>query len=193
MADKPAISKPAEAKRANPGDVKTQKAPSTTVPPVTKPHRHVASAQVQDVLTLLLVFRFLNAIILRTFFQPDEYFQALEPAWNIAFGDKSGAWLTWEWQYQLRSSLHPAIFGVAYKAAHWTLSAIFPPALETAALEILPKIIQSVFAALGDFYTWQLATSIFGDESNVPWTAVSDNPMDYIISDNPLTYVSSSG
>ncbi|KAK3391764.1 Alg9-like mannosyltransferase family-domain-containing protein [Sordaria brevicollis] len=170
MADSPAISKPTEAEREKIKDVKTP--PSTTVPPLTKPHRHVVSAQVQDVLTLLLVFRFLNAIILRTFFQPDEYFQALEPAWNMAFGDKSGAWLTWEWQYQLRSSLHPAIFGVAYKAAHWILSAIFPPALETAALEILPKIIQSVFAALGDFYTWRLATSIFGDESNVPWTAL---------------------
>lgn len=174
MSDEPAISKPAEAKGGNTGDSKTQKSSPIAVPPapITKPHRHVVSAQVQDVLTLLVVFRFLNAIILRTFFQPDEYFQALEPAWNIAFGDQSGAWLTWEWQHQLRSSIHPAIFGVAYKAAHWILSAIFPPALETAALEILPKLIQSVFAALGDFFTWRLATSIFGDESNIPWTAL---------------------
>jgi GPI mannosyltransferase 3 len=37
----------------------------------------------------------------------------------------------------------------------------------------LPKIIQSVFAALGDFYTWRLATEIYGIESNVPWAAVS--------------------
>ncbi|KAK3494794.1 Alg9-like mannosyltransferase family-domain-containing protein [Neurospora hispaniola] len=168
MPDEPAISKPTEAERANTGDVKTPK----TSTPATRPHRHVVSAQVYDVLTLLFVFRFINALILRTFFQPDEYFQALEPAWNMAFGDQSGAWLTWEWQHQLRSSLHPAIFGLAYKAAHWILSALFPPAFEMFVLEALPKLVQSVFAALCDFYTWQLATSIFGDESNVPWTAL---------------------
>lgn len=37
----------------------------------------------------------------------------------------------------------------------------------------LPKIIQSVFAGLGDFYTWRLAMEIYGMESNVPWAAVS--------------------
>lgn len=43
----------------------------------------------------IFVVRLTNAWWLATFFQPDEYFQALEPAWNLAFGDKSGAWLTW--------------------------------------------------------------------------------------------------
>ena len=49
----------------------------------------------RHVLLALLVLRFVNALSLRTFFQPDEYYQALEPAWNIAFGPDSGAWLTW--------------------------------------------------------------------------------------------------
>jgi phosphatidylinositol glycan class B len=44
---------------------------------------------------LVLAFRLLDALALRTFFQPDEYFQALEPAWALAFGRDSGAWLTW--------------------------------------------------------------------------------------------------
>ena len=44
---------------------------------------------------MLFGFRLLNAICLRTFFQPDEYFQALEPAWKIAFGADSGPWMTW--------------------------------------------------------------------------------------------------
>ncbi|KAM7183467.1 GPI mannosyltransferase [Naviculisporaceae sp. PSN 640] len=139
----------------------------------TEPHREVLSAQVKDVLTLLLVFRFLNALCVRTFFQPDEYFQALEPAWKIAFGGESGAWLTWEWEHQLRSSLHPAIFGIAYKAAHTLMSALlFPPQLESFVLVVLPKVVQSVFAALGDFYTWRLATAIYGNASNVPWAAL---------------------
>lgn len=49
----------------------------------------------QDVLLFLVAFRILNALSIRTFFQPDEYFQSLEPAWQIAFGNNSGAWITW--------------------------------------------------------------------------------------------------
>jgi hypothetical protein len=48
-----------------------------------------------DVIALLVVFRIINALCVSTFFQPDEYFQALEPAWQIAFGRQSGAWITW--------------------------------------------------------------------------------------------------
>lgn len=44
---------------------------------------------------LLLAFRGLNAALVWTFFQPDEYFQSLEPAWQMAFGRGSGAWITW--------------------------------------------------------------------------------------------------
>lgn len=43
----------------------------------------------------LLVIRAFNAYWLCTFFQPDEYFQSLEPAWRMAFGDAAGAWVTW--------------------------------------------------------------------------------------------------
>lgn len=49
----------------------------------------------QDILLFLIAFRILNALSIRTFFQPDEYFQSLEPAWQIAFGKDSGAWITW--------------------------------------------------------------------------------------------------
>ena len=49
----------------------------------------------QDILLFLLAFRILNALSIKTFFQPDEFFQSLEPAWGIAFGAESGAWITW--------------------------------------------------------------------------------------------------
>ena len=49
----------------------------------------------KDIPRLLLLFRCANAILIATFFQPDEYFQALEPAWELAFGADSGAWITW--------------------------------------------------------------------------------------------------
>lgn len=49
----------------------------------------------RDILLFLIAFRILNALSIRTFFQPDEYFQSLEPAWQMAFGVDSGAWITW--------------------------------------------------------------------------------------------------
>lgn len=49
----------------------------------------------QNVLLFLLALRLFNVLTIRTFFQPDEYFQALEPAWKLAFGADSGAWITW--------------------------------------------------------------------------------------------------
>lgn len=49
----------------------------------------------QNILLFLVAFRILNAFCVRTFFQPDEFFQSLEPAWQLVFGRDSGAWITW--------------------------------------------------------------------------------------------------
>lgn len=53
----------------------------------------------RDVLSALLTFRFINALSVITFFQPDEYYQSVEPAWQTAFGSGSGAWITWACQF----------------------------------------------------------------------------------------------
>jgi hypothetical protein len=58
-------------------------------------HYLVNEQTAQDTWVLLLVFRCANAALVWTFFQPDEYFQSLEPAWQMAFGPESGAWITW--------------------------------------------------------------------------------------------------
>ena len=66
----------------------------------------------------LIVFRAINACLVRTYFSPDEYWQALEVAHRITFGY---GYLTWEWAVALRSVLHPALFAGVYKvlaAAH---------------------------------------------------------------------------
>jgi len=57
---------------------------------------------------LALFVRILIALCTRTFFQPDEYFQSLEPAHNFIFGYGH---LTWEWQtaYPIRSMLYPSL------------------------------------------------------------------------------------
>lgn len=55
----------------------------------------MASASSRRVLAWLLVLRLINATLVWTFFQPDEFFQSLEPAWAAAFGPDSGAYITW--------------------------------------------------------------------------------------------------
>ena len=72
------------------------KAPSKRQSRSRKAVSHVAQhASAQDILLFLVGFRILNALTIRTFFQPDEYFQSLEPAWRMVFGQQSGAWITW--------------------------------------------------------------------------------------------------
>jgi Alg9-like mannosyltransferase family len=55
-----------------------------------------------------LTIRILIALLTRSFFQPDEYFQALEPAHNFVFGYGT---LTWEWltHRPIRSVIYPAL------------------------------------------------------------------------------------
>lgn len=53
-----------------------------------------------------------------------------------------------------------------------SLMNLFPP-FRAFILVALPGALQSVFAALGDFFTWKLAMDIYGRESNAPWAAVS--------------------
>ena len=68
------------------------------------------SVQVRDTLAAIFAWRLFNAICVRTFFQPDEYFQALEPAWQLVYGKDSGAWLTWVRPVPLMLPSSPRIF-----------------------------------------------------------------------------------
>ncbi|KAL8918618.1 MAG: hypothetical protein Q9172_005334, partial [Xanthocarpia lactea] len=111
----------------------------------------------QDILLFLIAYRILNALSIRTFFQPDEYFQSLEPAWEMAFGANSGAWITWEWKNQLRSAIHPALFaGVYWLSAELSTLLRLAPHDHAELLLAAPKVTQAVIAALGDYYTWKM-------------------------------------
>ncbi|KLU89021.1 GPI mannosyltransferase 3 [Magnaporthiopsis poae ATCC 64411] len=122
---------------------------------------------------LLLAWRLANAFCVRTFFQPDEYFQALEPAWSVVFGPDSGAWLTWEWQYQLRSSLHPLLFAGLYLGLDSLMQLLkLPVHIRANVLVAAPTALQAVFAALGDFYTWKLALNAHGHSRTVAAAAL---------------------
>lgn len=70
-------------------------------------NRLVNEQNAKDTWMILLIFRCINAALVWTFFQPDEYFQSLEPAWQMAFGPQSGAWITWVSLYTLQNDLLP--------------------------------------------------------------------------------------
>ncbi|KAJ5185084.1 GPI mannosyltransferase [Penicillium cf. griseofulvum] len=145
----------------------------------------------QNILLFLIAFRLINAFAVRTFFQPDEYFQSLEPAWQIAFGQGQGAWVTWEWRHQLRSSLHPLFFAAIYKAADFLASTLsVSPATRAELLIATPKTAQAVVAAIGDFYTWKLAVRVYGNDSRGSWTtlvATVLNPWQWFCSTRTLS------
>ncbi|KAI9683158.1 MAG: glycosylphosphatidylinositol anchor biosynthesis [Trizodia sp. TS-e1964] len=124
------------------------------------------------IFALLVAFRLFNALTIKTFFQPDEYFQSLEPAWQLAFGEESGAWITWEWKYQLRSSFHPTIFAVIYYLTSQAASVLsLSPHVRAELLLASPKAAQAVCAAACDYYTWKLAQRIYRN-NKTSWVTV---------------------
>ncbi|OOF98038.1 glycosyltransferase family 22 protein [Aspergillus carbonarius ITEM 5010] len=122
----------------------------------------------------LVSFRLLNALTVRTFFQPDEFFQSLEPAWQVAFGDNHAPWITWEWRHQLRSSLHPLLFTAVYSTVDLFARLLrLSPAWQAELLIAGPKIVQAIIAAVGDLYTWRLACYVYNPLSQEAWAALA--------------------
>ncbi|KAF9570767.1 hypothetical protein EC968_001417 [Mortierella alpina] len=109
----------------------------------------------------LVAFRAVNALLVRTYFSPDEYWQALEVAHKTVFGY---GYLTWEWHVALRSILHPALFAALYRV----LSAL---GLDDGRLFIYaPRLLQSVFAAAADLYTYRFAYRLYENQAIANWT-----------------------
>ncbi|KDQ18048.1 glycosyltransferase family 22 protein [Botryobasidium botryosum FD-172 SS1] len=102
-----------------------------------------------------LAVRVAIALATRTFFQPDEYFQSLEPAHRAVFGY---GMLTWEWisARPIRSIAYPTLWMPVY----WTLKVT---GLDQGAwLIVAPKMLQAVFAAATDYWTYLLARKVLG-------------------------------
>ncbi|KAI0199660.1 glycosyltransferase family 22 protein [Astrocystis sublimbata] len=128
--------------------------------------------QARDALAVIFAIRFVNALCVRTFFQPDEYFQVLEPAWQLVYGDNSKAWLTWEWRNALRSSIHPTIFAFGYFVVDSFWASYNVPTVKAKWLLMAPKVLQTVFAASSDWYTWKLAEKLYGPSSAASWAVL---------------------
>ncbi|KXJ97457.1 Alg9-like mannosyltransferase family-domain-containing protein [Microdochium bolleyi] len=127
--------------------------------------------QAKETLYVIFSIRCINAFACRTFFQPDEYYQALEPAWQMVFGPASGAWLTWEWTHGLRSSLHPAIFAIGYALVDNSIGDLY--SVKSKWLVAVPRVMQVGFAALADWYTWRLSEKLYGYGTPVSWAALA--------------------
>ncbi|KAJ3685820.1 hypothetical protein LUZ61_014984 [Rhynchospora tenuis] len=108
---------------------------------------------------ICLVFRAINGLMVQTYFNPDEHWQALEVAHRLSFGYGH---LTWEWKEGIRSYLHPLIFALLYKILailHLESSLVMAKA---------PRVLQSIFASFGDVYLYKLSKLVF-DEHVAKW------------------------
>lgn len=129
------------------------------------------------VFVINFTIRLLNALTIRTFFQPDEFFQALEPAHKLAFGY---GYITWEWHQQLRSALHPLLYAGGYSLVNMVL----PSSMEDFGVEIAPKIVSAIIAALGDTFTVRFARSFTRDDriANLSWVLSLASPWNWYVS-----------
>ncbi|TRM62487.1 glycosyltransferase family 22 protein [Schizophyllum amplum] len=105
---------------------------------------------------LSFVVRILIAVLTRTAFQPDEYFQALEPAHEIVFGYGH---LTWEWlaPNPIRSILYPLLNVPVY----WALKATGLDSVNWLLIGA-PRVVHGALAALTDVSLHRLGTRVLG-------------------------------
>lgn len=108
----------------------------------------------KNIFTLCLAFRIANSLLIQTYFNPDEHWQALEVAHRIVFGYGH---LTWEWRKGIRSYFHPLVFAVLYKVL--ALFGLDTPWFMAHA----PRLLQALFSAVGDLYFYKLSNAIFGN------------------------------
>ncbi|GER56082.1 GPI mannosyltransferase [Striga asiatica] len=98
----------------------------------------------------------INSLLVQTYFNPDEHWQAPEVAHRIAFGYGH---LTWEWNKGIRSYLHPVLFAALYKVLALSY-------LDNSWFMIrAPRLLQSVFSAIGDLYLYKYSKALFGDNA----------------------------
>eukprot|EP01048_Picozoa_sp_COSAG05_P021833 COSAG05_NODE_4146_length_1653_cov_1.480051_1_plen_199_part_00 len=127
--------------------------------PMSTWRRLLADSSTARLLALLWLYRSLNAIAVRTYFNPDEYWQSLEVAHKMAFGRGH---LTWEWapDTQLRGYTHPLIFAALYR-----LLSLTGLDRSVSVMVYAPRILQALCAALCDLAVYQLAMRWFDEHT----------------------------
>lgn len=106
------------------------------------------------VLQYLVIIRIINAFTINTFFQPDEYFQALEPAHKLYYGYGN---TTWEWARQLRSFNYPFLFYVTY----WVNDQL---GMGDIGVNLGPKVVQATISAISEYYLYKLSQKLLNEK-----------------------------
>ena len=104
---------------------------------------------------LVVSLRLLNAILVTTQLDPDEWWQAPEVAHRLVFG--CGV-LTWEWEHGLRGYAHVLPFALGMQALK--MLRLDSPL----AVAMLPRLMQGGLAAVGDLLLRRLASRYFGSD-----------------------------
>lgn len=108
---------------------------------------------------VIFPFRLMNALTIRTFFQPDEYYQSIEIAHHLVFGT---GYVTWEWKQHLRSAIHPLI----YAGGYW-VAKMGPLRCQTGLVLALPRIIGAIIATVGELALYRLSLRVSGGRHQV--------------------------
>lgn len=108
----------------------------------------------QQLFAFIFVFRVINALSIKTYFNPDEYWQCLEIAHYDVFGYGHK---TWEWtqEWKIRSYSHVSVISLLYflqKLLH----------LDTPNLIInLPKVLHGLLTATTDILVYETTKKWF--------------------------------
>jgi phosphatidylinositol glycan class B len=106
------------------------------------------------VFIVLFFIRLLNSLTIKTFFQADEYYQCLEPAYNFVFGS---GYITWEWEEGIRSSIHPLIYALGYKMVSYVH-------FDDKPIILIPKVIGALIASIGEVYLYKFSKKFTKNE-----------------------------
>jgi GPI mannosyltransferase 3 len=99
---------------SRPTSTKTRAPPLRIKRRPTPPGKAETHQRDRRILLALVCLRLFNAFTINTFFQPDEYYQSLEPAWKLIFGYGE---VTWEWKEAIRGVLFPGLFACMWGMA----------------------------------------------------------------------------
>lgn len=109
-------------------------------------------------ISLALAVRVAIALSTQGFFQPDEYFQALEPAHHYVFGYGH---LTWEWvsPAPLRSIIYPALNIPPF----WLIKTLGLDARHPELLIAGPRVVHGLLAAITDIGIREITRRVLND------------------------------
>ncbi|KAI5189063.1 GPI mannosyltransferase 3 [Nematocida sp. AWRm77] len=142
--------------------------------------RSKETGSVYSVFSLMFLYRLVNALLLHTHFEPDEYFQSIEVCLNSLLGKSV---FTWEWFFGIRSVVFLGIFygplWVGKKVLGYAETLVSFKEEKGAVLDrsgvlfmlSVPYIVKTVcalIAALGDYSTLRMYRHLYGTESQYP-------------------------